>query len=161
MLTTTVSVPTPSLLARTAELYKTFTGWVERCGPVVDLLLRLYVAWAFFASGLVKLQSWDSTLLLFEYEYQVPLLPPVLAAYTGTFTELFFPVLLAVGLGGRLAAFVLFVFNIIAVVSYPELNAAGVEQHKVWGLMLLVLLVHGPGALSLDRLLARNSHMRS
>jgi putative oxidoreductase len=53
------------------------------------------------------------------------------------------------------------VFNIIAVVSYPELNAAGVEQHKVWGLMLLVLLVHGPGALSLDRLLARNSHMRS
>jgi putative oxidoreductase len=45
---------------------------------------------------------------------------------------------------------VLFVFNIIAVISYPELNAAGLEQHQVWGLMLLVTLLHGPGKLSVD-----------
>jgi putative oxidoreductase len=118
--------------------------------PLVDLAVRLWVANAFFRSGLVKVQSWDSTIALFTYEYQVPLLPPEVAAYLGTFTELFFPVLLALGLGGRFAAFVLFIFNIIAVISYPALTGAGLEQHQVWGLMLLVTLLHGPGKLSLD-----------
>jgi putative oxidoreductase len=59
------------------------------------------------------------------------------------------------GLATRPAAAILFVFNIIAVISYPELNAAGLEQHKVWGLMLLVILLHGPGKLSLDSLIGR------
>src|SRR5690606_32658943 len=117
--------------------------------------LRLWVAHAFWVSGLTKIRSRDSTLYLFENEYSVPLLPPELAAYTGTFVELAFPVLLALGLGGRIAALVLFLFNIVAVMSYPELNAAGLEQHKVWGLMLLVILLHGPGRLSLDTLIVR------
>jgi putative oxidoreductase len=50
---------------------------------------------------------------------------------------------------------VLFVFNIIAVVSYPDLGAAGLKDHQLWGLLLLVTLLHGPGALSLDRLIGR------
>ncbi len=123
--------------------------------PVADLTLRLWVAWVFFKSGLVKIQSWDSTVALFIYEYSVPLLPPELAAYLGTFVELCFPVLLALGLAGRVSAALLFVFNIIAVVSYPSLNAAGIEQHQVWGVMLLVSLLHGPGRLSLDQWIAR------
>lgn len=65
-----------------------------------------------------------------------------------------FPVLLALGLGGRFAALVLFAFNINAVVSYPDLNPVGLEQHYVWGL-LLVLVLHGPGKLSADHLLGR------
>ncbi len=123
--------------------------------PLADLALRLWVANAFFTSGLVKIQSWESTVMLFTYEYSVPLLPPEVVAYLGTFTELFFPVLLALGLAGRFSAAVLFVFNIVAVISYPALNAAGVEQHQVWGLMLLVSLLHGPGKLSLDYLIGR------
>ena len=55
----------------------------------------------------------------------------------------------------RPAAFVLFVFNVVAVVSYPDLGAAGVKDHQLWGLLLLVTLLHGPGALSLDRLIGR------
>jgi putative oxidoreductase len=55
------------------------------------------VANAFFKAGLVKAQSIDSTILLFTHEYQVPFLSPEVAAYAGTFTELFFPVLLATG----------------------------------------------------------------
>lgn len=123
--------------------------------PFGDMLLRLWVAWAFWVSGLTKIQSWDSTLYLFENEYAVPLLAPELAAYLGTFAELVFPALLALGLGGRFAAFALLVFNGVAVLSYPDLGAAGIEQHKVWGLMLLVCLLHGPGAWSLDGLLQR------
>ena len=123
--------------------------------PVADLALRLWVAAVFFRSGLTKIQSWDTTILLFTNEYQVPLLSPEVAAVLGTAAELVLPVLLAVGLGGRFAAAALFVFNIVAVISYPELNDAGLEQHQVWGLMLLVTLLHGPGALSVDHLVAR------
>lgn len=123
--------------------------------PLGDLLLRLWVAHAFWVSGLTKIQTWDSTLYLFREEYSVPLLPSALAAYLGTGVELCFPVLLAFGLLGRFAAGVLFVFNLIAVISYPDLGAAGLEQHKVWGLMLLASLLHGPGKLSVDHWLIR------
>lgn len=147
--------------ARVAALYAKAAGLLQAASPLADLALRLYVANVFWVSGLAKVQSWETTLQLFEYEYRVPLLPPALAAYAGAFTELFFPVLLALGLGGRLAAAVLFVFNIIAVISYPDLNAAGLAQHKVWGLMLLVLVLHGPGALSCDRLLRNRFRTRA
>jgi putative oxidoreductase len=123
--------------------------------PVADLAVRLFVAAVFFQSGLTKIANWSSTVSLFENEYAVPLLPPEIAAFLGTGVELFFPVLLVLGLGTRFAAFVLFVFNIIAVVSYPDLGAAGLKDHQLWGLLLLVTLLHGPGALSLDRLIGR------
>jgi len=123
--------------------------------PIVDLAVRLWVAKVFFQSGLTKIQSFSTTVQLFKYEYSVPLLTPEVAAYLGTISELFFPVLLALGLGGRVAAAVLFIYNIVAVVSYPELGAAGREQHYVWGILLLVTLAHGPGKLSLDHWIAR------
>ena len=123
--------------------------------PVFDLALRLYVANVFLKSGLVKLQSWSSTLSLFEYEYAVPLLPPVLAAYLGTAAELALPVLLVLGLGGRLAAIALFIFNWIAVIAYPDISDAGVKDHILWGWLLAVAFFHGPGKLSLDHLIGR------
>jgi putative oxidoreductase len=123
--------------------------------PILDLAVRLWVGAAFFQSGLVKIQSWDTTLALFENEYSVPLLPPALAAYLGTATELIVPVLLILGLGGRFAAAVLFVFNIVAVISYGDLSEAGLMQHQIWGLLLLVTLLHGPGKLSVDHLIRR------
>ncbi|HZP86334.1 MAG TPA: DoxX family protein [Burkholderiales bacterium] len=123
--------------------------------PLLDLAIRLYVGSVFFLSGLTKIQSWDTTLALFENEYSVPLLPPQVAAYLGTFTELFMPVLLVLGLGGRLSALVLFVFNIVAAISYPDLSPAGLVQHQMWGALLLVTLLHGPGKLSIDHAIRR------
>lgn len=123
--------------------------------PIGDLILRCWVAYAFWVSGLTKIQNWDSTLYLFNDEYSVPLLPPEVAAYLGTATELGFPVLLAFGVLGRFAALALFLFNIIAVLSYPDLGAAGIEQHKIWGIMLLVCFLHGPGRLSIDHWVKR------
>ena len=125
---------------------------LDHLAPVADLAVRLWVAPVFFKAGLVKIQSWETTLLLFENEYQVPLLSPEAAAYLGTGAELILPVLLALGLAGRFAAAALFVFNVVAVISYPALQGAGLEQHYVWGILLLVTAARGPGALSLDRL---------
>ena len=128
---------------------------LDLLSPLVDLGVRLWVANVFWKAGLTKIASWDSTVWLFTNEYHVPLLPPAAAAAAGTFTELFFPVLLVFGLGGRFAAFVLFVFNIIAVISYPDLNEVGLKDHIYWGILLLITLAHGPGKISVDHFLRR------
>lgn len=130
-------------------------GGLARLASIADLAVRLVVATVFFDSGLTKLANWDSTLFLFENEYAVPLLPPEMAAWLGTGVELGMPVLLALGLGTRIAALVTFVFNIVAVISYPDLSASGLRDHQYWGLLLLITLAHGPGALSLDALVLR------
>ena len=123
--------------------------------PGIDLVIRLWVANVFWKAGLTKIASWESTVALFTYEYHVPLLSPELAAFLGTAVELSMPVLLVLGLGTRFGAAVLFLFNIVAVISYPDLNEIGLKDHQYWGLLLLVLLLHGPGKLSIDHFLRR------
>ncbi|ENC6432005.1 hypothetical protein AO721_00945 [Aeromonas veronii] len=124
----------------------------------VLLLARLWVASVFFTSGWLKLTEWDSTLYLFESEYQVPLLPWLWAAYLGTAIELLLPLFLLAGLFTRPAALLLFGFNIMAVISYPTLWAGGFYDHQLWGWMLLTLIIWGGGVLSLDHWLTRRSH---
>lgn len=123
--------------------------------PLLDLGIRIWVGMVFFQAGMVKIASWSSTIALFENEYKVPFLPPYLAAVMGTAVELIAPVFLVLGLGGRLTALVLFVFNIIAVISYPDLGEVGLKDHQYWGLMLLVTLLHGPGKLSVDHFIRK------
>jgi putative oxidoreductase len=129
-------------------------GWLQAGAHVLDLAIRLYVANVFFRSGVLKIGNWDGTLYLFEHEYKVPLLGPVAAAWLGTFAELFFPLFLVLGLATRFAALSLFVFNIVAVISFWHVlgqNQAALNSHLYWGVLLAVTLFHGPGKLSLDR----------
>ncbi|HEY9064325.1 MAG TPA: DoxX family protein [Burkholderiaceae bacterium] len=140
-------------IAKATRALRIVRRGLDAAAPAVDLAVRLLVASVFFKSGLTKIASWSSTLSLFQNEYAVPLLPPEVAAWLGTGVELFFPVLLVLGLGSRFAAAVLFVFNIVAVISYPDLGEVGLKDHQTWGLLLLVTLLHGPGKLSLDHLL--------
>ncbi|MEW9898265.1 DoxX family protein [Chitinivorax sp. PXF-14] len=124
--------------------------------PLVDLAVRLYLASVFFQSGLTKIADWSSTVALFQDEYKVPLLPPELAAAMGTGGELGLPVLLVLGLGGRFAASGLFVLNAVAVYSYYDsLVEATRLHHYLWGALLAMLLVHGPGAIAVDRWIKR------
>jgi putative oxidoreductase len=130
-------------------------GWLT--SPLL-FVTRVYVAWQFLKSGWLKAMDWETTRFLFEEEYHVPLVPPVVAAIGGTFGELFFPVLLILGLLTRYAAAGLFVVNIVAVVSYAHVLLgegfeAALGQHYLWGFMLLVVLVLGPGRLAMDELL--------
>jgi putative oxidoreductase len=141
------------MLDRLSSAYRRAADTLASLAPPVDLLLRLWVAGVFLKSGLTKIGSWQGTLYLFENEYHVPLLPPEIAAYAGTATELIVPVFLALGLGTRFFAVVLFAFNAIAVVSYPGLSEGGLRDHVFWGVMMLVTIVHGAGRLSVDHLL--------
>ena len=142
-----------SLIDRTANFVTPTTKALDFLSPVVDLAFRLWVANVFWKSGLTKIANWETTVFLFTEEYQVPLLSPELAAFLGTGAELLLPPLLAFGLATRFAAIALFIFNIVAVISYPALNAVGLKDHIYWGLMLLVPIFHGPGKLSIDQLL--------
>lgn len=124
---------------------------LAHASPSLDFGLRLFLANIFFKSGLTKIQTWDSTLYLFREEYMVPLLPPELAACLATAAELVLPELLVLGLFGRFAALGLSILNAVAAYSYyDQLSEAGVNQHIYWGLLLAVLLLHGPGKWSLD-----------
>lgn len=118
--------------------------------PALLLIGRLWVAWIFFRSGQTKFASWDSTLFLFEYEYQVPFLPWEMAAYLATAGELILPVLLAVGFLSRPTALALFVLNAVAVISYPALWPKGFFDHQLWGMMLLLIMIFGPGLAAVD-----------
>ena len=149
------------------------TLWIQACRAHLalatgldhlrSLLLlgtRLWVSWQFLKSGWLKLTTWDVTLELFHSEYQVPLLPPTVAAIAGTFGELFFPLLLVLGLFTRLGALGLFAVNLMAVVSYwhvlgGEGYEAALGQHVLWGYMIAVVAVVGSGALSVDALLEK------
>lgn len=130
------------------------TTGLDFLSPLLNLGIRLWVANVFWKSGLTKIQSWETTVMLFTHEYQVPLLSPETAAAAAIVVELLFPVLLALGLAGRVSALVLFGFNIVAIISYPELSEAGLKEHYYWGVLLLVPLLYGPGKLSLDYFIA-------
>ena len=122
--------------------------------PLFLLGLRVYVANAFFKSGLTKIADFSSTVALFENEYKVPFISPTLAAVSGTTAELILPALLVIGLVSRPVAVALFVFNFVAVISYPEVSEAGVKDHMLWGTMILVVAFFGAGRLSIDKWLA-------
>ena len=140
---------TPVVLARRA------IAALETLQPLAQLAARLYVAQAFFMSGLTKLRNWDTTLALFADEYHVPLLPTGVAAVMATAGEIGLPVLLALGLGGRLAAAGLSVVNVVAVLSLAEIAPAALQQHQLWGCLLIGLMLWGPGRWSADARLAR------
>jgi putative oxidoreductase len=141
-----------SLLARAAEWIEVVYSKLDWLAPLAFLLLRIWVAWQFFKSGLTKLPI-ENAIVLFENEYHVPLLPPVVAAYLGTTSELVFSTLLTLGLVGRFSALALFILNFVAYISYSE---ALLSDHLPWGLILFLFVLHGPDKLSLDYLLGKS-----
>jgi putative oxidoreductase len=120
------------------------------------LAARLYVAYVFFASGLESLRSWDATLYLYESEFHVPVLPPHVAAVVGTAGEVLLPPLLLLGLFGRFGALGLFVVNAVALLSYLyALQPPAILFHVIWGILLIVVALWGPGRWSIDHVRTR------
>ena len=129
-------------------------GMLEKLSSPLLLFFRLYVAQIFFNSGLIKLANFDSTVSLFTNEYAVPVLPPMLAAVAGTGAELLLPLLLALGIASRFTGVAFFVFNLVAALSYPDISAAGIKDHMLWGAILAVIATVGPGWIAADTWLA-------
>jgi len=122
---------------------------------LVRLAARAGVAGVFWLSARTKVEGAftlsDSTVMLFQEEYALPLLPPLLAAWMATVGEHLFAVMLALGLGTRLAAAgVLAMTAVIQVFVYP----AAWPTHLTWAAAMLLLLREGGGRWSLDALVA-------
>ncbi|MCW8845897.1 MAG: DoxX family protein [Gammaproteobacteria bacterium] len=136
---------------------------------LIAALGRFSIAAVFWKSGQTKIEGlvidlvngdfrigWphlsDSALTLFRYEYNLPLIPPELAATMAAFAEHFFPILLLLGLATRFSALALLVMTLtIQIFVYPD----AYPTHGVWATVLLFLIATGPGKLSLDHLLQR------
>jgi len=117
----------------------------------LQFMSRLSIGAVFFNSGLTKIASWQTTIVLFRDEYKVPILPPELAAALAASVELTCPVLLVLGLLSRLATLpMLGMTFVIGVFVYPE----DWVEHLGWAASLLFILTRGPGWISLDHLLA-------
>ncbi len=103
---------------------------------------------------------------------KIAFLPYGLIAYLGTYSEFILPALIVVGLFTRAAAFAMLGF--VAVMTYVDVNFHNVEaktignffdrvqdssladQRLLWAFLLIVLVVKGAGAISLDALLAKS-----
>jgi len=133
--------------------------WLARFPLSIILLAgRIGVGATFFKAGLLKYQSWEFTVKLFEQEYQVPVLDPAVAARIAMVQELTIPILLFLGLATRIATLPL--LGMIAVIQtfvYPN----AYNEHLVWGSILVLLLTRGPGIFSIDHLIARRRGRRT
>src|SRR5438874_12611779 len=79
----------------------------ERLGrfpmSILQLMMRVGVGMVFFNAGLLKYNSFEFAVKLFEDEYKVPVLPPEVAARLAMFNELTWPIFLFLGLATRFA----------------------------------------------------------
>lgn len=122
--------------------------YTEKLEPLLLLIIRLWIANVFWKSGLVKLDDIEGTIYLFQNEYNVPLLPPVFAAYSSMFFELACPVLITLGLAARFAALPLIAMTAIIQFTYDQHT-----DHFYWAVLLGVILVRGAGFFSVDRII--------
>jgi putative oxidoreductase len=114
--------------------------------------MRFGVGLVFFRAGLLKYNSFEFAVKLFEDEYKVPVLAPALAARLVMFNELTFSMLLFLGLGTRIATLPLLgMISVIQLFVYPT----AWPDHLLWGSILIFLLTRGAGALSIDYLIDR------
>lgn len=144
----------PSLTAKITAFYGPVIKKLETHGaPLADLAVRIWIGLMFFRSGLQKLDDWESTLFLFEYEYALPILPFEVSAYLGTAFELVMPIFLFIGLAARLAALPLLGMALTIQFVLGANNAAYDDyNHYAWMVFLLVIIMRGPGKISVDHM---------
>ncbi len=145
-------------------LQKARTGF-ERMGSVfllqdyVLLFFRVWTAKIFYLSGRSKagegfLTPSDMTVMLFEDEYDLPVLDPETAAQLALYAETFLPLMLMLGFGARFGAMGLIGMTlVIQFLVYPGYF----PEHATWIAALLPIVMLGAGRVSLDSLLATRS----
>jgi putative oxidoreductase len=120
---------------------------------LLALVARAATFTVFFRSGMQKLSDWNSTLMLFQNEYHVPVLPPVAAAYLAASLELGASSLVLIGLFTRLSVSALIgMILVIQLFVYPM----AWPDHIQWLAFMLLLIARGPGRVSLDSMLFRH-----
>lgn len=141
------------MIKKVIELYSRIMGFIENyLEPILLFYIRFWVAKIFWYSGLTKINSWNSTIYLFKEEYKVPFFSPEIAAYISTAAELACPILLFFGVFTRITAIPLLIITAMIQFTYLDL-----KEHTYWAFLLFVILIIGPGKISIDYLVKRKN----
>jgi putative oxidoreductase len=136
------------------------TQRLDWLGQFLSMLgLRLLLAWEFWGSGVEKLrgQNWFAE-IQGNFPFPFSLLPADVNWIFAIGIELLASIALALGLGTRFAAFSLMVLDSVAWISvhaghgYNVCNN-GFKLPLIYLIMLIPLLLSGPGKISLDHLI--------
>lgn len=124
--------------------------------PILQLTIRLWMANIFLKSGLTKFSNIDSAISLFENEYNVPVISPVLATYLSMTFEIGCSLLLITGLATRLA-----VLPLIGMTLVIQLFVFQNPEHFYWLFLFSTLLIYGSGTVSVDHFLHKKYDKKS
>ncbi len=94
--------------------------------------------------------NFDNQIFLFELEHPVPGLDPTTAAYGATAGELILPILLVLGLFGRVGA-----AGILIMTAIIEFTYTHATDHILWAFLAGLIFIKGSGMLSLDYLILK------
>ena len=125
-------------------------GWLGMLG------LRLLLAYEFWQSGIEKFRgdNWFGEIQS-QFPFPFSVVPVDVSWFLSTWTELIAPVMLVLGLGTRFWAVALLVLDIVAWQAVHAGNGYnvcdnGFKLPLMYLLMLIPLVLSGPGKLSLD-----------
>jgi uncharacterized membrane protein YphA (DoxX/SURF4 family) len=139
---------------RAAELFALIADAIQFLGrtawPIVDLIVRFWIAMPAIVSGLLLANDWNTALMLATSEYPIPWLDPRTEALLGIILQLAGGISLLLGLGTRLGALAIVVLNIATQVYYVSLDLNLFRVALAMGYVF-----RGPGPLSLDSLLIK------
>jgi putative oxidoreductase len=134
------------------QWFVTARGLLEAVPMSLILLgVRFGIGDIFFASGLIKYNSFEFAVKLFEQEYKLPILDPAVGAALAMTCELTFPIFLFLGLATRFAVLPLLGMTAVIFYIYP----ASWNESLLWASALGLLLTRGAGTVSLDYLIER------
>lgn len=143
-------------------LYHDLTARLNQAGSYVGMLgLRLLLAWEFGEAGIEKINgnNWFAD-IQDAFPFPFSLVPADISWLLATWTELFGAIALLIGLGTRFFSASLIILTLVAWASVHAGNGYnvcdnGFKLPLMYLLMLVPLLLSGPGRLSLDCWLAR------
>ena len=125
------------------------------------LALRLLLAWEFWGAGVKKFNgtNWFER-IQGDFPFPFSVIPTDISWFIATWSELLGAIALLIGLGTRYAAATLIILDIVALVSVHADNgynvcSNGFKLPLIYFLMLLPLLLNGPGKASVDAVIAR------
>ncbi len=136
---------------------------LERAGWLPPLLVRLFVGYFFFETGLGKVQNLGTFVERFQ-EWGIPF--PALSAAVSAYTELVGGALIVLGLFTRLASIPLIFNMLVATLTVKLKKVAGLDDfveldEPLYALSFLWLFISGPGPVSLDALATRLRRRRA
>ena len=144
-------------------LARTIIDKLDAIGAYVSMLpLRLLLAWEFWESGVEKFtgENWFAQ-IQDDFPFPFDVIPADISWIVSTWAELLGAIALVVGLGTRFTAATLIVLDIVAWASVHAGNgynvcSNGFKLPLMYLIMLIPLLLSGPGKASLDALVRRN-----